>query len=348
MTPTPESTAETAGLRYVTDAMPGITRQKAGKGFRYLDAKGDPVRDDHTLSRIEALVIPPAWTDVWICPTPNGHLQATGRDDRGRKQYRYHARWRQTRDENKFARLADFGRALPGIRERVRDDLRKHNLPRDKVLATVVRLLETTYIRIGNETYARENESFGLTTLRDRHVRIDGNTLRFRFNGKSGKEHRFAINDPRLAKIVKRSRDLPGQPLFQYEDDDGEVHEIESTDVNDYLKSITGEDFTAKDFRTWAGTLLAIEHLRDLDPPKTDAETNREIVRAVDAVASCLSNTRAVCRTSYIHSAVLEAYRDGSLKTQSDRAKRWKPGNGVDLDLNERLLLAVLEPGQGQ
>jgi DNA topoisomerase-1 len=343
MTAPPESAAETAGLRYVVDSMPGISRVKVGRGLRYVDARGEPVCDKPTLTRINALVIPPAWTDVWICPSPNGHLQATGRDDRGRKQYRYHVRWRETRDGDKFDRLSDFGKALPDIREQVRADLRRHNLPREKVLAAVVRLLETTYVRIGNETYARENESFGLTTLRDKHVNVDGNTLRFRFNGKSGKEHRFAINDPKLAKIVKRSRDLPGQPLFQYEDDDGENHEIESTDVNAYLRSITGEDFTAKDFRTWAGTLLAIEQLRDLDPPESDAEANREIVCAVDAVASCLSNTRAVCRTSYIHPAVLEAYRNGSLKAQSDKARRWKPGNGVDLDQNERLLLAVLE-----
>jgi DNA topoisomerase-1 len=343
---TPESTAETVGLRYVSDAMPGIARLKAGRGFRYVDAHDEPVRDAKTLTRIRALVIPPAWTDVWICASPNGHLQATGRDARGRKQYRYHVRWREVRDENKFDRLAAFGKSLPGIREQVRADLRKHNLPREKVLAAVVRLLETTYVRVGNETYARENESFGLTTLRDKHVQLEGNTMRFRFNGKSGKEHRFALNDPKLAAIVKRSRALPGQPLFQYEDDDGGVHQIESTDVNAYLHEIAGQEFSAKDFRTWAGTLLAVTELRDLDPPETEAEANQEIVRAIDAIAGCLSNTRAVCRTSYIHPAVLDAYRDGSLKTLSGKAKRWKPGNATDLDQTERLVLALLEERQ--
>ncbi|CAN5766609.1 DNA topoisomerase IB [soil metagenome] len=344
MPPVPHSTAESAGLRYVTDAGPGITRIKSGRGFRYVDTNGEPLRDKTTLERIKAIVIPPAWTDVWISPSPNGHLQATGRDDRGRKQYRYHTRWRVTRDENKFDRLLEFGRALPGIREHVRDDLRKHNLPREKILATIVRLLETTYIRIGNETYARENDSFGLTTLHDKHVQVDGNTLRFHFNGKSGKEHRFAINDPRVSKIVKRSRNLPGQTLFQYEGDDGETGEIESTDVNAYLHAITGQDFTAKEFRTWAGTVLAVAELRYLDPPETEAEANREIVTAIDAVAGCLSNTRAVCRTSYIHPAVLDAYKDGSLKVHSNKAKRWKPGSDTDLDQTERLVLTLLDP----
>jgi len=343
ITSSPESTAEIAGLRYATDEKPGVTRLKSGRGFRYLDAQGEAVRDEKTLSRIKAIVIPPAWTGVWICPAPNGHLQATGRDARGRKQYRYHACWRETRDENKYARLPDFARALPGIREQVRADLRKHGLPRPKVLASVVRLLETTYMRIGNETYARENESFGLTTLRDKHVKVDGATLRFRFNGKGGKEHQFAINDPKMANIVKRSRDLPGQPLFQYEDDEGDVKEVESTDVNSYLHEITSQDFTAKDFRTWAGTVLAADALRDLDPPESDAEANREIIRAIDAVADCLGNTRAVCRTAYIHPAVLDAYRDGALKELSRKAKRWKPGDENALDRTERLVLALLD-----
>ena len=343
MSHTPESTAKVAGLRYVPDTKPGITRQKSGKGFRYVDAKGDPVRDKATIVRIKAIVIPPAWTDVWICPSPNGHLQATGRDDKNRKQYRYHSCWSETRDENKYARLPDFARALPGIREQVVADLRKHGLPREKVLAAIVRLLETTYMCIGNETYARENESFALTTLRDKHVKVEGGTLRFRFNGKSGKEHRFAISDPRMATIVKRSLDLPGQSLFQYEDDDGEIREIESTDVNEYLQEITGQDFTAKDFRTWAGAVLAVDALRDLEKPESEAEANREIVKAIDSVAGCLGNTRAVCRTAYIHPAILDAYRDGSLHDLSRKAKRWKPGDKHALDQTERLVLTLLD-----
>jgi len=338
-----ESTAEVAGLRYFPDTKAGLSRVKSGKGFRYVDAHGEPVRDEKTLARIKAIVIPPAWTDVWICPSPNGHLQATGRDAKGRKQYRYHDCWTETRDENKYSRLPDFAEALPAIREQVRADLRKHGLPREKVLATVVRLLETTYMRIGNETYARENDSFGLTTLRDKHVTIDGPSLRFRFTGKSGKEHRFAINDPRMAKIVKRSRDLPGQSLFQFENDEGGIDDIESSDINAYLREISSQDFTAKDFRTWAGTVLAAEALREVHSPRSDSEANSEIVKAIDSVAGCLGNTRAVCRTAYIHPAVLDAYRNGALKELSGKAKRWKPGDENALDQTERLVLTLLQ-----
>jgi DNA topoisomerase-1 len=335
--------AKHAGLRFVSDSKPGIRRKRAGRGFRYVDSEGRAVRDEQTLSRIRSLVIPPAWTEVWICPSPRGHLQATGRDVRGRKQYRYHPCWRETRDENKYARLADFGRALPGIRKRVSADLRKHGLPREKVLATVVRLLETTYMRVGNETYARENASFGLTTLRDRHVRIEGETLRFRFTGKSGKEHAFSISDPALARIVKRSQDLPGQTLFQYIDDDGHRHEIESSDVNAYLQDITGQDFTAKDFRTWAGTVLAAKALWDHDPPETERAASKMIVAAIDETAECLGNTRAVCRTAYIHPAVLEAYRTGLLNELARKSQRWTARDDTDLDRYERVVLRIID-----
>ncbi|CAN5597923.1 DNA topoisomerase IB [soil metagenome] len=339
----PAADAKIAGLQFFPDIKPGIRRIRSGRGFRYLDPSDKHVRDEAVLARIRAIVIPPAWIDVWICPSPDGHLQATGRDARGRKQYRYHACWSETRDENKFARLPAFANALPAIRAQVSSDLRKHGIPREKVLATVVRLLETTYMRVGNETYARENASFGLTTLRDRHVKVEGSTMRFRFTGKSGKEHAFAISDPALAKIVKRSQDLPGQTLFQYEDDDGSISEITSADVNAYLKEITGEDFTAKDFRTWAGTVLAAQALLTLPTPESETEIVRQIVSAIDEAAECLGNTRAVCRSAYIHPAILEAYRTGELHDLAKKAKRWTSGNGVDLDPEEKLVLRILE-----
>jgi DNA topoisomerase I len=343
MTDDAASHARLAGLRYFPDSRPGIRRVKAGRGFRYHDPDGTPVRDEATLERIAALVIPPAWTDVWICPSPSGHLQATGRDARGRKQYRYHDCWRETRDENKYARMPDFACALPSIRAQVRRDLRKPGLPREKVLATVVRLLETTFMRIGNETYARENASFGLTTLEDKHVRIDGSEMRFRFTGKGGKEHRFTLSDPKLARIVKRSQDLPGQTLFQFEDDDGTISEIESSDVNAYLRAMTGEDFTAKDFRTWAGTVITAGALEENDPPSTDAEGNREIIRAIDEAANCLGNTRAVCRTAYVHPAILEAYCSGGLRALSEKSRRWEPAGIDDLDRVERIVQRLLD-----
>src|SRR5881409_50681 len=248
--------AAEAGLRYVTDNSPGYRRKTNGEHFKYLDTHGKPIRDEERLLRIKRLAIPPAWTDVWICPSPAGHIQATGRDARRRKQYRYHDRWRELRDENKFDRLTEFARALPKIRRRVAQDIRLRGLPRRKVLATVVRLLERTFIRIGNEEYARDNKSFGLTTIRNRHVKMKGDRLRFRFHGKSGRQHKVDITDRRIAKIVSKCQDLPGQDLFQYVSDEGEVRNITSQDVNDYLRQISGNDFTAKDFRTWAGTLL--------------------------------------------------------------------------------------------
>jgi DNA topoisomerase-1 len=311
--PLPAESARAAGLRHVNDTYPGIERRPAAQGFRYVTAGGCALRDKAALARIRTLAIPPAWTEVWICPREDGHLQATGRDARRRKQYRYHPRWREVRDESKYGRLVAFGRALPRIRRRVARDLARPGLPRAKVLATLVRLLETTYIRIGNEEYARENESFGLTTLRERQVRVAGAELRFRFRGKSGVPHEVALTDRRIAQIVRRMQDLPGQELFQYVDEDGGTRAIESTDVNAYLKSVAGEEFTSKDFRTWAGTLLCARALRGLPPPQSAAVGKREVAQAIEAVARELRNTRAVCRKCYVHPAVIESYLEGRL-----------------------------------
>ncbi|HET7725694.1 MAG TPA: hypothetical protein VFK54_00065 [Candidatus Limnocylindrales bacterium] len=311
-TPAPASAdaARDAGLRYSSDDRPGITRRRAGRGFSYRAPDGSVIRDRATLRRIRALAIPPAWTDVWICPDPAGHLQATGRDARGRKQHRYHARFREAREAAKFSRLLEFARALPQIRERVDADLSKPGLPREKVLAAVVRLLELSLIRVGNEEYARLNRSFGLTTLRDRHARIEGTQVRFRFTGKSGRRHEVTLRDRRLARVVARCQDLPGQDLFQYVDDDGVVRDVRSEDVNAYLREIS-PDVTAKDFRTWAGTVLAYRALRALQP---DTGTSRKaVVEAMKATADRLGNTPAVTRSSYVHPAVVEAYLDGGV-----------------------------------
>ena len=301
----PEGSAKAAGLHYVNDAAPGIVRQRAGTGFRYFRPDGRVVRDAETLARIRKLAIPPAWEKVWICMRHDGHLQATGRDARGRKQYRYHVRWREVRDETKYGRMLAFSRALPRIRRRVNQDLTLPGLPRDKVLATVVRLLETTRIRVGNEEYARTNDSFGLTTLRTRQVRVQGSTLFFQFRGKSGVHHRVALSDRRLAGIVRRMRDLPGYELFQYVDEAGETRAVDSADVNEYLKAVAGEDFTSKDFRTWAGTVLAAQELNLCG--------KNQLSQAVARVARQLGNTPAVCRKCYIHPAVMDAYLDGRL-----------------------------------
>lgn len=310
----PQDSARAAGLRYVNDDMPGIRRRRSGKGWSYTDPKGRTIRDSKVRERIEKLAIPPAWTDVWICPLPNGHLQATGRDARGRKQYRYHPEWREARNETKFNRMIVFGEALPKIRERVEQDLSLPGLPRAKVIAAVVRLLETTLIRVGNTEYARSNRSFGLTTLRDRHARIRGSKVKFEFHGKGGKRHRVEISDRRLARVVKRCRDIPGQTLFQYWDDDGERQSIHSEDVNEYLREITGEEFSAKDFRTWGGTVLALSALLDLGPCEDEKKANKSVVEAVKRVSSELGNRPAVCRKFYVHPAVLDAYTDGDLQ----------------------------------
>jgi DNA topoisomerase-1 len=321
----PLVSARSAGLVYTTDEGPGIRRVKRGSSFAYVDARKRPVRNTQDLGRIRALVIPPAWTEVWICPNPRGHLQATGRDARGRKQYRYHPKWREVRDSTKYERMMAFGRALPVIRRRTDADLRRDGLPRDKVLAAVVRLLEKTFIRVGNDEYARDNKSFGLTTMRDGHVKISGSTVQFMFRGKSGVEHALTFDDRRLAKIVRQCRDLPGQELFQYKDDHGVVVDVGSADVNAYLKDVTGEEFTSKDFRTWAGTVLAAQLLRDFERVDSQARAKKNVVEAIEQVAKQLGNTRAVCRKCYVHPAVIDAYLDGSmLKTMAQRARASK------------------------
>lgn len=297
-----------AGLQYVSDERPGYSRRAKGKDFEYLDLEGRPIRDENRLLRIKRLAIPPAWTEVWICPSANGHIQATGRDARRRKQYRYHERWREVRDENKFERLGEFARALPNIRRRIAQDLKLPGLPRRKVLATIVRLLERTFIRIGNEEYARENKSFGLTTLQNRHVKVKGSQVRFRFRGKSGRQHEVDVTDRRVAKVVAKCQDLPGQDLFQYLDDDGQVRDVTSQDVNDYLREIAGKDFTAKDFRTWGGTVLAAIALGRQEEFETKKQAKSNIKTAICAVAELLGNTPAVCRKCYIHPRIVDAY----------------------------------------
>jgi DNA topoisomerase-1 len=307
-----DTTAGGSGLRHSTDASPGIRRRRAGRGFSYRDARGRPVRDRETLARIKSLAIPPAWSEVWICSDPNGHLQATGRDARRRKVYRYHPRYRRRREAAKFERLVAFATALPRIRRRVAADLARPGLPREKVLAAVVRLLELTLIRVGNHEYARLNRSFGLTTLRDRHAKVRGGAIRFRFRGKSGRLHEVGLRDRRLAAVIRRCRDLPGQELFQYVDEDDNVAGVRSDDVNEYLREIA-DGVTAKDFRTWAGTVLAYRALRALDSPVTDSEAKRNVVAAIRETADLLGNTPAVCRQAYVHPAVVKAYLDGRL-----------------------------------
>jgi DNA topoisomerase-1 len=295
-------------LSYVNDHEPGITRRRAGTGFSYRNPDGSLVKDAGTLARVRKLAIPPAYTDVWICPDPNGHIQATGRDAKGRKQYRYHPEWTSLQAETKFARMAAFGRVLPRVRERVNADLGRTGLPREKVLAAVVRLLELTLIRVGNDEYARANKHFGLTTMRDKHVKIDGSEVDFEFTGKSGIKHKAGLRDRRLARVVKACQDVPGQRLFQYLDREGHRHAIGSADVNAYLKEISGESFTAKDFRTWAGTIAAAKALAMQTRPQSAAEAKRLLTTCVKATAGLLGNTPTVCRASYIHPAVIEAF----------------------------------------
>jgi DNA topoisomerase-1 len=317
--------ATRAGLSYVTDGIAGIRRQRAGKGWAFYAPGGERITDAVERKRIGALVIPPAWSEVWICPDAHGHIQATARDARGRKQYRYHPLYRAARDKSKFRRMLEFSEILPDIRERVERDLRARDLTRRQILATVVRLLDKTLIRVGNDEYARENRSFGLTTLRGRHVQINGARLSFSFRGKSGVSHEVAITDRRLARIVQQCQDLPGQELFQYLDGRGKRQTISSDDVNAYLRETTGRDITAKDFRTWAGTMLAAKHLCAIGPAKTRREAERNILRAIDTVADRLGNTRAVCRKYYVHPGLLRAYLVGltaSLPSASPRPLR--------------------------
>jgi DNA topoisomerase I len=311
--PHPAESAREAGLRYVSDTSPGITRKKKGKGFIYVDADGKTVKDAETLGRIRSLAIPPAWTEVWICPRENGHIQATGRDARGRKQFRYHPKWHEVRDETKFNKMLEFARALPGIRRATQRHLKLKGLPREKVLAAVVALLEKTLIRVGNEEYAKNNDHYGLTTLQDDHVEIRGGKVRFEFTGKSGIERQIDLQDRHLAKVVSHCQDLPGEDLFQYIDEAGNVVDVTSTDVNAYLREITGQDFTAKDFRTWAGTVLAATALSELASFDSQAQAKKNVVSAVERVAERLGNTKSVCRKCYIHPQIISTYMDGAM-----------------------------------
>lgn len=340
----PPQVAKEVGLRYVSDEQPGIRRQAVKDGFVYLDKEGTRIKDDKKLARIRALAIPPAWTEVWISPWENGHIQAIGRDAKGRKQYRYHAKWRAVRDEAKYGRMISFGKALPGIRKQVNDHLSLPGLPREKVLATIVYLLQTTMMRIGNEEYARTNKSFGLTTLKNRHVRIDGSAVQFQFRGKSGVNHKVQVSDRRLAKIIGRTRELPGQDLFQYLDDEGAPRSIGSADVNEYLRTITGDDYTAKDFRTWAGTVLAALALQEFEKFDSEAQAKKNIVRAIENVAKRLGNTPAICRKCYVHPEVLDSYLDGTLLN----AMRERAGAELSKDIHalrpeEAAVLAFLQ-----
>ena len=333
----PQDQLKAAHLTYVSDLDPGLRRRTAGHGFNYLDINGKPMTDEATLDRIRKLAIPPAWTEVWIAPTERSHIQATGRDARGRKQYRYHARWRHVRDSHKYDRLIAFGHALPRLRARVEHDLARRGLPREKVLAAVIRVMEITLIRVGNEEYAKSNKSFGLTTLRHRHAKIGAEKAVFEFRGKSGKVHARSFSDRRLARILKACQDLPGQRLFQYLDDEDRRHAVESADVNAYLRDALGEDFSAKDFRTWAGTLAAARALTTLPASQADGAPKKNIITCVKAVAGVLGNTPAVCRTAYIHPAVLEAYEAGALDLKA-------PANSRAFEL---AVLRLLERARG-
>jgi DNA topoisomerase-1 len=337
--------ASQAGLRYVTDGVRGITRQRAGTGWSYFTPSGKRIASLEERNRLNRLAIPPAWTDVWICPDPDGHIQATARDARGRKQYRYHPSYREARDQSKFRRMLEFSEVLPALREGIERDLRAPDLSRRQLLATVVRLLDRTLIRVGNDEYARENRSYGLTTLRRRHVTVDGTMLRFSFRGKSGVEHTIAVADPRLARIVQRCRDLPGEELFRYVDSAGKRQLVESDDVNAYLRELTGRDITAKDFRTWGGTMLAAVELRRLGPAASRREADRNVVAAIDAVAERLGNTRAVCRKYYVHPALIQAYLLGKTVPTppllARRARRKAPGAALRRD--EVLVLQFLQ-----
>jgi DNA topoisomerase-1 len=337
----PIASAQEAGLRYVSDRRPGIRRRMTRLGVSYIAPTGRVIRNKAEIARINKLAIPPAWTDVWICPDPRGHIQAVGRDAKRRKQYRYHHQWRASRDENKYDRMMAFAGALPAIRRRTNADVARTGLSREKVLATVVQLLEKSLIRVGNDEYAKANRSYGLTTMRNKHVRIRGSRVEFEFKGKSGKRHSIGVDDKRLARIVKACQDLPGQDLFGYIDDDGVRRDVGSSDVNAYLKEISGEDFTAKDFRTWAGTVLACSALREFEAFESQAGAKRNLLRAVEAVAGILGNTRAVCRKSYIHPAVVDSYMDGSLLTMPSRRAGRKRASGLRPE--EAAVLALLQ-----
>ena len=339
----PREAAKEAGLRYSSDDRPGIRRRRRGRGFQYLDAHGRTITDREERARIDALAVPPAWTDVWICPSPNGHLQATGRDARGRKQYRYHPRWRELRDEAKYDRMLAFAAALPRIRRRVDRDIARKALSKPRVVATIVRLLDETGIRVGNDEYARENGSFGLTTMRKRHAEVEGSSVAFRFRGKSGKTTDVDVTDPRVARVLRRCEGLPGQHLFQYVDEDGEPVDVDSDDVNAYLREVAGGDFTAKDFRTWTGTVLAAWALEELGEAGSQTQATRQVVRAVESVAKELGNTPAVCRSAYIHPQVIETHLEGNLAQLLGREADRRVAQGMrGLTAHEAAVLALL------
>ncbi len=340
----PVKSAKLAGLRYVSDDTLGIKRKRAGKGFSYIGVDGKPIRDTQELNRFKALVIPPAWTKVWICPLPNGHLQATGRDEKGRKQYRYHPDWQKIRSQTKFNRMIAFGSTLPLIREKTEEHLNLRKLSREKVLATVVRLLETTCIRVGNVEYAKENNSFGLTTMRNRHVDVSGSRVKFQFRGKSGVQHELELNDRRIARIVKQCRDLPGYELFQYFDENSDRQTISSEDVNAYLQEITGEEFTAKDFRTWAGTVAVAKSLTELGAFTSQTQAKNNITQAIKQAAKQLGNRPATCRKYYVHPAIIDAYLDGLLLSTMEQQEELDTEDSPhSLSPQERGVLAVLE-----
>ena len=340
----PRDAAELAGLRYVSDEAPGIRRKKSGKGFTYLDRHGEKVRDEATLRRIRSLAIPPAWTEVWICPHRNGHIQATGRDAKGRKQYKYHPQFRDLRESAKFEHMMEFARLLPLIRAKISEHMSLRGLPREKVLATTVHLLERTLIRVGNDDYARQNDSYGLTTLRDRHVDVNGSELRFQFKGKSGKVWRLKVKDRRVARIVKACQELPGQELLQYIDEAGERQDVTSGDVNAYLREITGQDITAKDFRTWAGTVLAAVALREFEAFDSGAKAKRNVRAAIERVASRLGNTPTICRKCYVHPDIVDAYLSGSLLLEVKEEVEAELRHELDtLKPEEAAVLALLQ-----
>jgi len=339
----PKDAAELAGLRYVSDARPGIRRRKAGTGFTYTRADGTRLSETDALKRIKSLAIPPAWTDVWISPFADGQIQATGRDAKGRKQYRYHERFREVRESTKYEHLVAFAAALPGIRKKVKEHMALPGLAREKVLATVVHLLETTLIRVGNDEYAEQNNSYGLTTLKNRHVAVNGNEVRFRFTGKSGKQWSLRVRNRRVAKIMRACQELPGQELLQYIDESGNCQDVTSTDVNSYLKEITGKDITAKDFRTWAGTVLAAMALNELESFDSATQAKRNLRAAIEKVASKLGNTPTICRKCYVHPEVLNSYMDGNLVLEfKAKAESELRGNVQRLKPEEAAVLALL------
>lgn len=340
----PHVAAREMGLRYVADQMPGIRRRRRGRGFEYLGPDEKPVTDERVLQRIHQLVIPPAWRDVWICPSPNGHLQATGRDEAGRKQYRYHTRWQQARSQTKYEHLLTFAQGLPYLRKRIDQDLQHRALDRERVIAAAVRLLDVTLIRVGNEEYAQLHGSYGLTTLRCKHVSVGRRTIEFHFKGKSGQEHDILANDRSVARVLQKCHELPGHHLFQYVGEDGERHVICSGDVNEYLRDVTGNDVTAKDFRTWGGTVLAAILLSKAEPPRSATQAKKIVTAAVKAVACKLGNRPATCRKYYIHPLVLDCYREGrlpDLMNAHPRDERPVPRTGLSAE--EKAVVDLLE-----